>query len=209
MRTFSFVASALAAASVVLAQNNTYVITVGHNTTANASLVFQPQEVHAVVGDTVIFNFTLGNHTAIQSTFAGPCIPAHESNITINGFDSGFRDAGNGTAITILSVPILPQNVNTTMWFYDYNTCGEGGVGVINANDSSTQTLEGFERNAVRLNGTGSLTSSSAASSATSPSGTSGSASSSSTTTAKTSAAHHLVVGGLSVLPLIAAALTL
>lgn len=175
---------------------------------------------------------TLGNHTAIQSTFAGPCIPAHESNITINGFDSGFRDAGNGTAITILSVPILPQNVNTTMWFYDYNTCGEGGVGVINANDSSTQTLEGFEvcdelwrlesvthlracctsrpqRNAVRLNGTGSLTSSSAASSATSPSGTSGSASSSSTTTAKTSAAHHLVVGGLSVLPLIAAALTL
>lgn len=87
---------------------------------------------------------TQGNHTATQSVFYAPCVPAHEANITINGFNSDFRNAGNFNAITILTVPILPENVNTTMWFYDYNTCGEGGVGVINDNESSTETLAGF-----------------------------------------------------------------
>jgi len=87
---------------------------------------------------------TQGNHTVTQSTFPVPCVPAHQTNITINGFDSRFRDTSNGTAITILSVPIVPENVNLTMWFFDYNTCGEGGVGVINNNETSDETLEGF-----------------------------------------------------------------
>lgn len=151
-----FAATAAAARDIV--------ITVGHNTTGNGSAVFQPQRVTAELGDTVIFNFTLGNHTATQSTFSSPCTPAHDTDITINGFDSGFRDAGNGTAITILTVPMLPQNVNQTMWFYDFNTCGQGGVGVINNNESSSQTLAGFVRNAIRLNGTSSSSSSSSAS---------------------------------------------
>jgi len=208
MRAFSLAVSALAAAAVAYAQNNTYYIIVGQNTTTNASLVFQPQEVHAVVGDTVVFNFTVGNHTAIQATFAEPCIPAHEANITINGFNSGFRDAGNFTSMSILTVPILPQNVNTTMWFYDYNTCGLGGVGVINANDSSTETLAGFERNAIRLNGTGSVTSSSAGPTSTSPSGSSSSASTTSTST-KSGAERNIILGGLSVVPLLVAAFSL
>jgi len=156
----------------------------------------------------VVFNFTVGNHTAIQATFAEPCIPAHEANITINGFNSGFRDAGNFTSMSILTVPILPQNVNTTMWFYDYNTCGLGGVGVINANDSSTETLAGFERNAIRLNGTGSVTSSSAGPTSTSPSGSSSSASTTSTST-KSGAERNIILGGLSVVPLLVAAFSL
>ena len=76
-----------------------------------------------------------------QSTFASPCIPAHDTNITINGFDSGFRDTVNGTAITNLVVPITD---NSTIWFFDVNTCARGGVGGINVNDSSTETLDGF-----------------------------------------------------------------
>ncbi|EMD32920.1 hypothetical protein CERSUDRAFT_35825, partial [Gelatoporia subvermispora B] len=168
-----------AAAAVVSAKN--IIITVGGNTTTNGSLVFQPQEVHAVLGDTVIFNFTLGNHTATESSFAQPCIPVNESNTPMNGFDSNFRLAGNGSSPSILSVPILPQNVNTTFWFYDVNTCGEGGVGVINANDSSTETLAGFVRNAIRLNGTNTTSSSSvSASSTASLAGAAGSSSSSS-----------------------------
>ena len=79
-----------------------------------------------------------------QSLFASPCIPANLANSTINGFDSGFRDAGNFTAITQLSVPITPQIENQTLWFYDYNTCGEGGVGGINVNDSDYENLEAF-----------------------------------------------------------------
>ena len=126
---------------------------------------------------------TNGNHTATESTFSSPCIPAHETDNTINGFDSGFRDTQPGTAGSILSVPILIQNENHTFWFFDYNTCGQGGVGVINNNESSSETLVGFtvgvsmlygfltpifstfwakclhivsifQRNAIRLNGT-------------------------------------------------------
>lgn len=85
-----------------------------------------------------------GNHTATESTFDNPCIPAHETDVSINGFDSGFRDTKPGTSGSILAVPIIIQNANHTFWFYDYNTCGEGGVGVINSNESSSQTLAGF-----------------------------------------------------------------
>ncbi|KAL1743755.1 Le.flp1-like protein [Schizophyllum fasciatum] len=140
-------------------------IQVGGNTSDNASAVFQPQQVTAKLNDIVFFNFTQGNHTVTQSLFASPCIPANAANSTINGFDSGFRDAGNGTAITELSVPITEQIENQTLWFFDYNTCGEGGVGGINVNDSDWENLEAFTRNAERLNGSDSDTSSSSSSS--------------------------------------------
>jgi len=85
-----------------------------------------------------------GNHTATESTFDNPCIPAHDTDASINGFNSGFRNTQPGTSGSILAVPIIIQNVNHTFWFYDYNTCGEGGVGVINSNESSGKTLAGF-----------------------------------------------------------------
>lgn len=90
---------------------------------------------------------TAGNHTATQSTFAAPCIPAHDANITINGFDSGPRDTVNGTAVTILAVPILKENFGEPFWFYDASpgACGEGAVGVINSNENGNETLAGFE----------------------------------------------------------------
>jgi len=131
----------------------TVVITVGGNTTSDAGAVFKPQTVKADLGDVVVFNFTQGNHTAIQADFASPCIPIHISNVTLNGFDSAFRDAGNGTAITQL--PVTITDPNATIWFFDWNTCAKGGVGGINVNESSYQTIDGFARNAVRLNGTG------------------------------------------------------
>lgn len=87
---------------------------------------------------------TEGNHTVTQSAFGSPCQPIHDTNITINGFNSGFRDTVNGTAITIQSVPITPDLQNQTIWFFDYNTCGQGGVGGINIDDNSTATLDGF-----------------------------------------------------------------
>ena len=114
---------------------------------------------------------TQGNHTVTQSTFSSPCIPAHVTNSSVNGFDSSFRNANNGTSVTNLPVTITDSNV--TIWFYDVNTCALGGVGGININGSSTETLDGFKvrhhlntlpavstdvtflkRNAVRLNGT-------------------------------------------------------
>ncbi|KAI0359553.1 hypothetical protein OH77DRAFT_1420075 [Trametes cingulata] len=206
MRTFALAAalSAVAAASA-----KQVVITVGGNTTAtNATGVFSPAEVQANIGDVVFFNFTSGNHSAIQSTFASPCIPAHETNITINGFNSGFRDTVNGTAITNLQVTIT---TNDTIWFYDAATCAEGGVGGINVNESSTETLDGFRRNAIRLNGT--ATSSSAASSATAT-GPSRTGSSSSSGTSKpsnnTNGAERVAFQALgAVVPVVLAAMLL
>ncbi|KAF8891804.1 hypothetical protein BD779DRAFT_1513239 [Infundibulicybe gibba] len=130
----------------------TVVINVGHNTTDNATAVFDPPTVNAEKDDVVMFNFTLGNHTVTQSSFASPCIPLHITNSTVNSFDSGFRDAGNATAITSLTIPIFDNT--TTIWFYDANTCSLGGVGGINLNTSNDETLDGFVRNAIRLNGT-------------------------------------------------------
>lgn len=86
---------------------------------------------------------TEGNHTATQSTFSSPCIPAHITDSTVNGFDSSFRNANNGTSITNLPVTITDPNI--TIWFYDVNTCALGGVGGININESSTETLAGFK----------------------------------------------------------------
>jgi hypothetical protein len=143
---------------------------------------------------------TNGTHSATQSTFASPCIPAHDANVTINGFDSGMRPAGNGTAITSLPVPITPQIANTTIWFYDRAACGGGAVGVINANDSSLQTLAGFQRNAMRLNGT--ATTSSAHPSATGHSGGSSGGSNSTSTSSNSNGAATLVIGALAAVPL-------
>ncbi|KAL7277733.1 hypothetical protein ACG7TL_008671 [Trametes sanguinea] len=144
--------------------------------------------------DTVI-PVTQGNHSATQSTFASPCIPAHDTNVTINGFNSDLRPTNNGTAITNLPVTIT---TNDTIWFYDIATCAEGGVGGININDSSTETLEGFERNAIRLNGTSTSSSSAASATSTSPSGTSsGSTASRTPTNGSTNAAERVVVRAL------------
>ncbi|KAH0588797.1 hypothetical protein H2248_004597 [Termitomyces sp. 'cryptogamus'] len=150
--------------AVVAASAKTIVITVGGNTTNDATTVFQPNVVVADKGDIVLFNFTNGNHTATQSTFAAPCTPIHDTDIAINGFDSSFRDAGKEQAITTL--PVTIDNPNQTVWFYDFTTCAQGGVGAINLNKSSTETIDGFQRNAERLNGT-THTSSSAFSTAT------------------------------------------
>lgn len=93
-------------------------------------------------GFLIFLKVTQGNHTAIQSVFAAPCMRAHDFNETLNGFDSGFRDAGNFQAITNLQVPI--QDNTTTIWYFDWNTCGLGGVGGINVNESSLETYDGF-----------------------------------------------------------------
>jgi len=108
----------------------------------------------------ILLSVTNGTHTVVESTFGQPCVPIHDTNITINGFNSGLRDAANGSAKTLLTVEIEEAHRNRTIWFYDIWGCGRGGVGAINANDSDWENLGAFVRNAKRLNGTGEDTSS-------------------------------------------------
>ncbi|KAF8911519.1 hypothetical protein CPB84DRAFT_1722805 [Gymnopilus junonius] len=190
-----FLLAAAAFASCVAARQ--VVIVVGGNITTDIGSVFTPQSATANAGDVVVFNFTQGNHTATQSTFASPCVPAHITDSTINGFDSAFRDTVNGSAVTQLTVPISDNT--TTIWFFDFNTCSIGGVGGINVNSSSNQTLDGFVRNAERLNGTNDSTTSSLSSQ--SRSATPTSPTSAPSQTATSSANQAVVMGLYSVIP--------
>jgi plastocyanin len=158
----SFLVAALAASGVTAQSSTmaaarpaqTHFVRVGNNQSAtNATAVFQPRLVAASVGDTVIFNFTEGNHTANQAMFYAPCIPANQADNRVNGFYSGDRITPNGTTGSQLNVFITPDVENTTLWFFDAGTCFIGGVGGINVNTTSNETLDGFERNARRLNG--------------------------------------------------------
>ncbi|KAJ7594908.1 hypothetical protein C8J56DRAFT_821970 [Mycena floridula] len=123
----------------------TLVVKVGANTTDNATTIFQPEIITASVGDVVTFDFTAGNHTATQSKFAVPCVSAPD------GFQSNFHSNGTFNFTVKDTKPV---------WFFDFNTCALGGVGGINVNQSSNETIQGFVRNAIRLNGTESNTSS-------------------------------------------------
>ncbi|KAI1791124.1 hypothetical protein LXA43DRAFT_973197 [Ganoderma leucocontextum] len=212
MRTVFSAAVALSALAASLAKQ--IVITVGGSTQApdNAITVFDPDAVTADIGDLIVFNFTQGNHTATQSTFAAPCIPLHDFDTTLNGFDSSFRNAGNFSAVTTLSVNVT---TNDTIWFFDWNTCAEGGVGGININGSSYQTLDGFRRNAMRLNGTATESSSSTATrtrtgSGAGPSGTGAGGGASPSPGSKESSAERVArLGFAAVVPMVAAALLL
>ncbi|KAK2463117.1 hypothetical protein APHAL10511_004772 [Amanita phalloides] len=148
-----------------VAAERVIIVNVGGNTTEDAAKVFQPQSVNADQGDVVYFNFTQGNHTVTQSLFNSPCLATYVSNYTINGFVSGFRDAGDGSTYSNLLITILDPN--TPIWFFDYNTCAQGGVGVINPN--STQTLQEFQDRAMTINGTGPTRGASATSSSAAP----------------------------------------
>ncbi|KAF7296081.1 hypothetical protein MKEN_01423200 [Mycena kentingensis (nom. inval.)] len=155
------------------AQITHYVVVANNVSATNGSAVFTPHVVNASLGETVIFNFTNGTHSATQSTFASPCIPAHDTNVTINGFDTGLRPANNGTSVTDYRIIMNPDIADTPLWFYDRATCGIGGVGVINVGNvtATWQPYDAFVRNAMRLNGTATTTSAKA--SATASSGTS------------------------------------
>ncbi|KIK67541.1 hypothetical protein GYMLUDRAFT_69722 [Collybiopsis luxurians FD-317 M1] len=174
---FCGAAAAQSSTTSAAGTSQTIVVTVSNSSSSsNASSVFSPAQISANVGDLVLFNFTEGNHTATQSAFFAPCEPVNYTNGT-NGFDSNFVVVPLNWNITdgafpILAVPILESNKNDTMWFYDVSTCAEGGVGVINLvpGDPATagQTLDGFRRNAIRLNGTSTSSSSAHSSTGTS-----------------------------------------
>jgi len=196
----------LASTCAVMAK--TVVVTVGGQSVneTDATLIFDPQTVLADEGDVVLFNFTFGNHTVTRSDFATPCVPIHDSNITINGFDSSFRDAGDEQAITQLSVTITPDLANGTIWFFDFNTCGDGGVGGINVDSSSWQPFDAFVRNALRLNGTESTETSSTDSG---PTGTDSGSSPADTSTGSNAASRTLAGAFVMALPMAVAAFAL
>ncbi|POR32961.1 Uncharacterized protein TPAR_06879 [Tolypocladium paradoxum] len=114
-------------------------------------LSFEPPQVNAAVGDTVIFEFLTRNHSVTQSPFNTPCkaLPG--------GMDTDFQPNPNNDT---LNPPRVGIQVNATnpQWFYckQQGHCGKGMVFSINPTTDKTQAM--FQQAAIRQNGNGQTT---------------------------------------------------
>ncbi|KAL1939632.1 hypothetical protein VTO73DRAFT_9665 [Trametes versicolor] len=111
---FSTSISALALASVALAQDT--VIHVGSDGNGTAKLAFTPSSVNVTSGSVVTFVFdgAPGNHTVAQSAFGKPCEPL------AGGFDTGyiFVPAGTDASSTFPTFNITVEDATKPIWFY-------------------------------------------------------------------------------------------
>ncbi|KAK4226440.1 Plastocyanin, chloroplastic [Podospora fimiseda] len=122
----------------------THSVTVG----GPKGLAFEPQQIQAAVGDTVIFTFLSQNHTATQSAFDTPCDPL------AGGMDSGFQANVNNTVNPAPQVAMQVM-VDTPLWFYcrQGNHCGKGMVFSINPTAAKTHAM--FQALAIQQKGNG------------------------------------------------------
>jgi len=116
-----------------------------HTVLADTDPVFTPSSVSASIGDTILFLFNSGNHSATQSTFDNPCTPLS------NGFDSGFEPNIDNT---VSPTPNYTISVTSTgsEWFYSKqgSECESGMVFALNP--SGTQSFSTFRQNAMNTN---------------------------------------------------------
>ncbi|KDR68793.1 hypothetical protein GALMADRAFT_231117 [Galerina marginata CBS 339.88] len=117
-----------------------YLIKVGFD----SALAFDPTNIVADVGDTVVFEFHAKNQSVTQSTFAQPCTRQTAPSL---GFDSGFWPiAANATEV---GLPQSSITVSTApLWFFcaqinPVNHCNHGMVFSVNA--PANQTFAQFQ----------------------------------------------------------------
>jgi len=123
------------------------------------TLIFNPANITAQVGDTITFEFHEKNHTVTQSSFAAPCRNLFSTSGTA-GFDSGFEPVASGA--TTFPTYTIQVNSTTPIWAYckQSNHCGSGMVFAVNAVESSSKSFEAFQALAKQLNGTSTTSSS-------------------------------------------------
>ncbi|KAK4457500.1 Plastocyanin, chloroplastic [Cladorrhinum samala] len=120
----------------------THTVTVG----GPKGLSFEPQQLKAAVGDSVVFTFLSQNHTVTQSAFDTPCDPL------AGGMDSGFQANANNTVNPPPQVAMQVM-VDTPLWFYcrQGNHCGKGMVFSINPSAAKTHAM--FQSLAIQQKG--------------------------------------------------------
>ncbi|KAK4146524.1 uncharacterized protein C8A04DRAFT_9788 [Dichotomopilus funicola] len=123
----------------------THSVTVG----GPQGLSFNPQQLTAAIGDTVIFTFLSQNHTATQSAFDKPCAAL------AGGMDSGFQANANNTVNPPPQVAMQIM-VDTPLWFYcrQAGHCGKGMV--LSINPTAAKTHAQFQAMAIQQAGQGS-----------------------------------------------------
>ncbi|KDQ19390.1 hypothetical protein BOTBODRAFT_51811 [Botryobasidium botryosum FD-172 SS1] len=129
-------------------------VTVG----ANGQLVFNPPNITAEVGDTIVFIFE-SEHTATQSTYQTPCSPS----------SGGFNGVSASTSPSTFSVKV---NNTNPIWVYCAipGHCKAGMVFAVNA-PTTGDTYESFKQIAA---GTGPGVEINPSSAGASPTGSSG-----------------------------------
>ncbi|KAF7348356.1 Kinase-like protein [Mycena sanguinolenta] len=148
--------ASLALASIVSAEN--IPVTVG----GNGTTTYSPSNITAAVGDTIIFTFVAGNHTATQSTFPAPCTAKS------GGMDSSFQFIASGAQP--LEWNFTVNDTSAPLWFYCRQTghCGKGMVFSVNA-PSSGNTFDAFQTAAKQTANTTSTSTSSTGSASSTP----------------------------------------
>ncbi|RKF81958.1 putative serine-threonine rich, partial [Golovinomyces cichoracearum] len=113
-------------------------------------LVFEPEQIHAAVGDMVIFQFMSKNHTVTQSSFDKPCEPMDK------GMDSGFMPNPDDIMAPAPQVAMQVTGMKA-LWFYckQATHCGKGMTFSINPGPmGSGKTHEDFKAKAM-MSGSG------------------------------------------------------
>ncbi|KAK4240282.1 hypothetical protein C8A03DRAFT_31585 [Achaetomium macrosporum] len=130
--------------TTVVAGGATHSVTVG----GPQGLAFDPPQLSANPGDTVIFTFLSQNHTATQSAFDKPCEPL------AGGMDSGFQANPNNTINPPPQVAMQVM-VSTPLWFYcrQKGHCGKGMV--FSINPTAEKTHAQFQALAIQQAGSG------------------------------------------------------
>jgi plastocyanin len=89
---------------------------------------FEPDQVNASIGDTIVFDFLALNHSLTQSSFSHPCVRT--------GFDTGFQqlNPSNETGKHIVKFPVLKSE---SQWFFcaqtnPFSHCEKGMVFSLN-----------------------------------------------------------------------------
>ncbi|KAJ7468654.1 hypothetical protein FB451DRAFT_1256889 [Mycena latifolia] len=138
--------------------------------TGKKGLGFDPSSINPAVGDTIVFEFRSGSHSAVQSTFDSPCTGN-------GGFNSGVMTVDDSLGVDAPDLPTVRLLVNDTqpLWFFDEagGLCTKGAV--LSVNPSTTQTDAAFKANAAAASA--SPSSASASPSASGPASPSGSGS--------------------------------
>ena len=141
-KTLLFSLTAAIAFQAVVAQDPTSPAAATHTVIVggNNALTYEPSNVAAAAGDTILFRFESKNHTVTRSTFANPC-----DAVEADAFGSGFRPVA-GAAPETLEYTLLVNNTEP-VWAYcaQGNHCQQGMVFSINAPTTGDQTFEAFQ----------------------------------------------------------------
>jgi plastocyanin len=107
-----------------------------------SSLVFEPNNIVAQIGDIVEWHYFPKNHSVAQSSFGKPCVPI-DDNAVFSGFN--FK-VDQGQSDKVFQLVVKDQ---TPFWFYCSQTvgnhCQNGMSGVINQNFDGPNTLAKYQ----------------------------------------------------------------